>query len=697
MGCLGIAAADESSDLSAALDTADWGWTAPLEDGGKAVIVADAAANGGGKVVAGQRKLVARIPQAGYLKFRYKGLSLRGGQSGEEMRAFEDTVAPGDAGTGWKTKMLLAGRAGLADFSGRDLEIDSVSAIVPTVDLGGALGMPGVPLRFGDESPFYLSPRGDSALGYVVRTIVSTTAKNPWMEFDVEGPAKLNVVVNPASSTAWQVGIDGKFLWDTNSDGYQFTLELPSGRQKVRLTAGALFPLSAEQSAWAEIDQINVVPVAGSELGIRALELDGPLATSGAWGVREVAGAVNGTALRGIGPMAGNAVKTLVTGPCYVSYRSFLAPTPGKPETSLYFYSEPNGVAGHPGRKSSAGGGWAIQPDVNDPLRRKLWMPPGEHWIKWSCSALGSASEGIAIDQVVVTPSPSLTVGEGAGLADAEWVNDAKLPWSGYDRTHDGFRATASPMVADGGTSELALRLAGPGKLSYRWLGNGYVAAEVWVNDVKMYSSDTAGIDARTLDIPAGATSVVRWKVTNETGFSSWLDLYGVTWQPATPQERFNAWAAALPAGKRLPLQDADGDGFNNLLEYGFGSAAGDAGQIPGAIQASWSAGPRAEVAGPDGTRRGPGGLEIPADCVGFYDLKVPYVAGLTAGAVEYSADLVSWKSWPEPLLNARPAVSALDGWSGWPNHTEAHQSISIPVAAETKAGFFRVKMVLEN
>ncbi len=144
-------------------------------------------------------------------------------------------------------------------------------------------------------------------------------------------------------------------------------------------------------------------------------------------------------------------------------------------------------------------------------------------------------------------------------------------------------------------------------------------------------------------------------------------------------------------------MDDADGDGFNNLLEYGFGSAAGDVTRIPQAIKSSWASDNRVVTTNPDGSRRGPGGREIPADCIGFYDLKIPYITGLVDARLEYSDDLVEWKLFQQPLFAIKPAASEFTEWDGWPDHTATHQAVPIPVTATTRGVFFRVKTVLED
>ena len=131
-----------------------------------------------------------------------------------------------------------------------------------------------------------------------------------------------------------------------------------------------------------------------------------------------------------------------------------------------------------------------------------------------------------------------------------------------------------------------------------------------------------------------------------------------------SPRARFDLWAEDLPAGRRGPDDDADGDGVSNLMEYAFRSSSSDAGSKPPQVNGSRQA---------SGTS---------------YQMFVPYLSNLVTGTLQSSEDMVTWQDHPVQWLESKPATGA---------HTATHQSVTIPVSPEDKARFFRVKVGVED
>lgn len=173
--------------------------------------------------------------------------------------------------------------------------------------------------------------------------------------------------------------------------------------------------------------------------------------------------------------------------------------------------------------------------------------------------------------------------------------------------------------------------------------------------------------DDSTMLIPAG-THEVTWQLCALTsgvrtpasleGLQGWVTDLRVE----STRGRFDRWAEELPAGKRGPDDDADGDGVSNLLEYAFRSGSTDASSKPPKV---------------DGYRSSSGSS---------YQVMVPYLSNLVTGTLQSSDDMKTWIDHPVQWLESKPTTGS---------HTATHQAVIIPLSPEDKAWFFHVKVAV--
>lgn len=238
----------------------------------------------------------------------------------------------------------------------------------------------------------------------------------------------------------------------------------------------------------------------------------------------------------------------------------------------------------------------------------------------------------------------------------------------------------------------------GPGKFTFNWRATSSLLVSIEQDGQKIMQSVSLGPGSKqtTLVIPFGAATQVRWIAEGPLSGTPRLEIHGVKWEPTTLRGMYDEWAATLPEGRRLPGDDGNEDGISNLLEYGLALKRAGHPPVLKMIQATRTGrdGRLLPVNG-DGSLQGPYGLAVPADCIGFFDLMVPYASPGVTAVLETSADLVVWETWPVPQRHGRPADSELATWDGWPKHTDTHHAVSVPVAPADGARYFRIKLGL--
>lgn len=289
-------------------------------------------------------------------------------------------------------------------------EIDTVSATESDLTLDQVAGFPEGTLRFGG-APWRVAKEGSK---YVLQSVVTAARKESWLEFDAQGPCRLRI-----AGAELMISVDGSPMWHTGYDGGYPVVEIPSGTHQVRARLRLGSPAHMYPYRYTSIHAIVFEPISENQMAGKALDFPAPWMINREWETRTLEGSENGTVFGCLSTSASPALATSVTGPGYVSFRSSLEPLEAGQSPATIGISLSSG--GSASRSSKDGSGWKeISLDSTYPYA-PLWVPPGKHRLMFRVGTVGSALLGVNVDRVGFTPSPVLSLGEGAGAPVLNW------------------------------------------------------------------------------------------------------------------------------------------------------------------------------------------------------------------------------------------------------------------------------------
>jgi hypothetical protein len=214
-------------------------------------------------------------------------------------------------------------------------------------------------------------------------------------------------------------------------------------------------------------------------------------------------------------------------------------------------------------------------PDDEDTLTSKASFPvtAGQTY-RIAVDGFGDETGDILINLALASSAPAPTLAAALDQASLSWSSGGAIPWSGtFFPSHDGIDAARSGAIGNSGESWLQTNVTGPGTLGFWWRADSEAIFDVLKiqvdgNEVASISGATGWL-YRSVPIPSG-NHVLRWTYSKDASDAIGLDagfVDQVTFLPAG----FVGWIGThptIPISLRGPLDDADGDGTKNLIEY---------------------------------------------------------------------------------------------------------------------------------
>ena len=169
---------------------------------------------------------------------------------------------------------------------------------------------------------------------------------------------------------------------------------------------------------------------------------------------------------------------------------------------------------------------------------------------------------------------PAPTLAQALDNPTLAWTTGGNASWSGVLLpSHDGMDSARSGGVGNDGASWLATSVTGPGTLNFWWKVESeesfdFLTLSVGGIEVEAISGWTDW-QAVAVPIPAG-THALRWSYAKDDSFSDGRDCGWVDEVSFVPTG-FAGWIGgfpSIPSHLRGPLDDADGDGLPNQIEY---------------------------------------------------------------------------------------------------------------------------------
>ncbi len=179
------------------------------------------------------------------------------------------------------------------------------------------------------------------------------------------------------------------------------------------------------------------------------------------------------------------------------------------------------------------------------PDPQRMILPPGTHLIRFEAShgtsTLPFSPHGLLmLDQLTITPLPSVTLGAALDATNLAWTIGGDHPWSGVASAlaPDGEDAVVSPELSGEERAWLETRVSGPGTFSFQWIpGLGNSNDRQWKFLVDGKSLPWAieqrrdPFYSRFLELGPGEHSL-RWEIEGSVAGSALL-LDQVAWTPA--------------------------------------------------------------------------------------------------------------------------------------------------------------------
>lgn len=171
-------------------------------------------------------------------------------------------------------------------------------------------------------------------------------------------------------------------------------------------------------------------------------------------------------------------------------------------------------------------------------------IPPGRHVVQWSLLSRHGVnkSTGALLDQVRITQTPALSLGEALDAPDLPWTTSGEKPWVGIAGAQppDGQDAAVPPLLAPGETAWLETRVTGPGRLTFQWTGvepgslyyDPLRGLTLSIDGQKTVNQNGGQLNPR-LDLGPG-THTLRWTATGLAELRPLL-LNQVIWTPLDP------------------------------------------------------------------------------------------------------------------------------------------------------------------
>lgn len=528
-----VMAALTGEELAEALDTPGWEWSTAEGGNGPVSRTVNVTANGGLSVtfpVAAE--IAVTLAGDGMIRIRYRNSIPRASWNGEQLTVTNVAYDPENAGTDWSTAVLMAPAGGgmLKIFGSWYTEIDSVVRLEPPASLGALLDLDQV--TTGGAATWGV--RAVPSLGrYVAGITVKEDAKEGWLEFPVEGPAEVAVgYIGLSSWSAIEFLVDGRRVWDSGA-GYgnerTVKIEIPAGSHSLRI-AGRM---AADHEMELMISDIEVgfLPE-GGKIGA-ALDVTGAWGSSGEWRRDAEIFHEGGDSLRPVAPAAPpylsyeseHFVQAPVTGPGYFSFMTWVG------ESAEASYSSAIGwrSAVHPGdfrHHADAEKGW---------VKKTLWFPPGEHWMRWFVSGTAHDLSLVAIDGISFESSEEMAFLDVVGAPGVVWLNDPAKPWVGV-RKEEGSEPVVTSGVLEGDeTSRISATVQGPGEIRFRWRdgANGGMDGELWIDGVKQPQELPWNEDGEEVSVAITPEREVEIEWVFEARYDgNRAELEGVVWTP---------------------------------------------------------------------------------------------------------------------------------------------------------------------
>jgi hypothetical protein len=521
----------QENDLASALGTPGVTWAAPEVDGRKASVVAAADAQGGSLVVIPAGNVVqVPVEHERFVKVRFRNGNARVRVDDTDAQSRPFTVTPENVGTQWMTYTYVMPKAGMLKIGnyGGENEVDTVTFIEPTGTLAGLLGLPEGVITTGGPAAWAIAPVPESD-EYGAKIRLTEAARSGWMELPVTGPAEVRVDYHSVSSLSTLcVSSGGKVRWDSAEDdfyGNHVVLELPAGEHVVRLDAGfSRYATGSNRTAELSIGGISVTPLERPKI-LSAMDDEAePWASSGNWKMNHgpVRDGVDSLSAEGTGHGSRHKLRRTVTGPGVVSFWTFIEPVPAGS-----VYVSWNTAFQDPGNRYSFGGeqGWE---------KTTIWVPPGDHGIRWEVDGTAERFSHMALDTLEFTPSQALDLASASGLEQTEWTMDTASPWRGFHREGDG-PVVVSPFVSGGAIAPLSTTVNGPGVVSFKWAQKGmqHPRGNFWIDGKKKHESWDSGTTEQVQTIiPKDGPVELSWGGQGSSEWLGWLELSEVNWTP---------------------------------------------------------------------------------------------------------------------------------------------------------------------
>jgi hypothetical protein len=198
--------------------------------------------------------------------------------------------------------------------------------------------------------------------------------------------------------------------------------------------------------------------------------------------------------------------------------------------------------------------------------RFSLWVPPGQHWVKWFIEGDGGH---LTLDEFTATPSATVSLAEATdtvGVAGiGGWVTSPENPWIGAVTpiAPDGVDFAAVTTTEGAPAPWIETTAQGPGRL--RWKGAGEASPTLSLNGTNL-GGMPHGQAYGTAFLPTG-TNTLRWTAGDDTAYAALDKVQFETFSPSPVAEALDSTLTFTtggipPIGVATAVDARDGEDY---------------------------------------------------------------------------------------------------------------------------------------